>query len=206
MFCTTCGTKITEDAASCPGCGKVLGNAGQDPPSPAPPGPPVSSRPQPEGKALPSMVLGILALLFSVVAGIPAIILGRLSLAEIKKNPGKLTGEGMARAGLVLGCISIALVPFLLMIAIPNLQHSNAAPNQAAAATVRSLVDAQASYSNIYPKAGYAPDLATLGPGAPSCAGEGIQRNACLIDGEIGCIAGTSGQWCDKDQYRYSIV
>ncbi|HEY6350311.1 MAG TPA: DUF4190 domain-containing protein [Candidatus Angelobacter sp.] len=206
MFCTKCGSKITEDAASCPGCGKVLRNAGQDPPSPAPPGAPGSSQPQPESKALPSLVLGILALPFSIVAGIPAIILGRLSLAEIKQSSGTLTGEGMARAGLVLGCISIALVPFLLIIAIPNLQHSKTEANQAAAATVRSLVDAQAAYSTTYPKAGYAPDLATLGPGAPSCAGEGIQRNACLIDGELGCITGTSGQWCDKDQYRYSIV
>ncbi|HEY6252666.1 MAG TPA: DUF4190 domain-containing protein [Candidatus Angelobacter sp.] len=165
--------------------------------------------PQPEGKALPSLILGILALFFSIVTGIPAIILGHLSLSQIKKSSGKLTGEGMATAGLILGYISVALVPFLLMIAIPKLQYSSKSATQAAAAaTVRTLVAAEFTYSANYPKAGYAPDLATLGPGGPACAaaGEGTQKNACLIDSELGCPGGTSGNWCSKDQYKYSIA
>jgi len=208
MFCNRCGSKVADDAGFCPNCGMVLKSAGQALPPAGPPGSLNHVHPRQEGKALAGLILGILALFFSIVTGIPAIILGHLSLAEIKKSAGQLAGEGMAMAGLILGYISVALVPFLLIIAIPNLQHSKKTPNQAAAAaTVRSLIFAQSAYSSNYPKAGYAPDLATLGPGGPACAsGEGVQKNACLVDGELGCTAGTSGNWCEKDQYKYSIL
>ena len=208
MFCARCGSKLADDAAFCPNCGLVTGNAGQVQPGSGQPAAPGQSQPQTESRAIPSLILGVLALFFSIITGIPAIILGHMSLSKIKKSAGQLTGEGMALAGLILGYVSVALVPLLLIIAIPNLVRSREAANMAAArATVQILIGAEVSYSTTYPKAGYAPDLATLGPGGPMCAGgEGTQKNACLIDGEVGCSAGTSGNWCDKDEYRYSIV
>jgi len=73
--------------------------------------------------------------------------------------------------------------------------------------TVKGLNEAQDTYSTTYPKAGYAPDLATLGPGPSMClSGEGTQKDACLIDEQLGCAGGTSSQWCTREQYRYSIV
>lgn len=208
MFCARCGSRLPDDAAFCPNCGFVLRNTGAVPPpiagQPVPPGYP---RSQTEGRAVASLVLGILALFFSIITGIPAIILGHLSLSSVKKSSGKLSGEGIALAGLILGYISVALVPLLLMIAIPNLARSRIAANQAeAAATVRTLIAGQTTYSTTFPRAGYAPDLATLGPGGPSCASEGTQKNACLLDAELGCTAGTSGNWCTRDQYKYSII
>lgn len=161
-----------------------------------------------ERRALASLILGISGLFFSIVAGIPAIILGRQSLAEIKKSSGNLSGEGMAMAGQVLGWISVALVPFLLMIAIPNFHHSMSELHwEEGAGVMRSLISAEKTYLSEYPKAGYAPDLATLGPGGVMCeSGEISQQHACMIDGKLGCVAGTSGNWCERDQYRYSIV
>lgn len=207
MFCTGCGAKLADGAASCPNCGLVFEKAVAVPSSDSQQGIPGYFRLRPERTASISLILGILALLFSIVTGIPAIILGHISLDEIKKSSGRLTGREAAIAGLVLGYLSVVMVPFLLMIAIPSLQRSKAVANQTeAATTVRTLIVAQSTYSTNYPTAGYAPDLVTLGRGASTCTGEGTQKNACLIDDELGCSKGTSGQWCTRDQYRYSIV
>lgn len=208
MFCSRCGSKIAGDAASCPNCGLVLRETGQAPPPAGQPAGPGHLQAATESRAIASLVLGILGLFFSIITGIPAIILGHLSLSNVKKSSGRLTGEGMAMSGLILGYISVAMVPFLLMIALPNLTRARMAADQAeAAANVRTLIGAETTYSTMYPTVGYAPGLATLGPGAPKCAGsEGTQKNACLLDADLGCSSGTSGQWCSKDQYKYSIV
>jgi len=159
------------------------------------------------GKAIASMILGILSLFFLIIAGIPAIILGHISLSQVKKSGGRITGEGMAMTGLILGYISVAVAPLLLMIALPNLMRARSFANQAAAAaTVRTLVAAETTYSVTYPNDGYAPDLATLGPSGQTCAGEHTKKNACLVDATLGCPSGTSGNWCVKDEYKYSIV
>lgn len=208
MFCARCGSKLADSAGFCPNCGLVVGTADQVQRVSGQQSVPGQFQPQTENSAIPTLILGILALFFSIITGIPAIILGHMSLSKIKKSAGHLTGEGMALAGLILGYVSVALVPLLLMIAIPNLVRSREAANTAAAvSTVRTLIYAETTYSTTYPKAGYSPDLATLGPGGPMCAGgEGTQKNACLIGGDLGCSAGSSGNWCDKDEYRYSIV
>lgn len=76
------------------------------------------------GKAIASMVLGILLALtlctfFSIViptglviglaTGIPAVILGHMALKEIARSNGQESGKGMAIAGLVLGYITLGL-------------------------------------------------------------------------------------------------
>jgi hypothetical protein len=226
MFCNKCGSQVGENAPFCPNCGSASRSAGGEPGSPSravfgfardgveetpPPeqsGTPNAPQPRTESRALASLILGVLALFLSIVTGIPAIIVGHLSLSTIKKSSGQLTGESMAMAGLILGYISIALVPFLLMIAIPGLIPSRGIVDHGgSAANVRTLISAENTYSATYPKAGYATDLATLGPGGPACSSEmGSQKNACLLDGELGCTEGTSGKWCEKDLYHYSIV
>jgi Domain of unknown function (DUF4190) len=81
---------------------------------------PQTAVPQTEDKAVISLVLGILSLVgLSVLGGIPAIILGKMSRNNIRASSGRLTGEGMATAGIVLGWISVGLaVLFLLLIVL----------------------------------------------------------------------------------------
>ena len=167
---------------------------------------------QTDGKATASLILGILSLLcFSLLTGIPAIILGHMSKKNIRHSMGRLKGDGMATAGLVMGYISVAAIPLILIIAaiaIPNLLRARISANEAAAASyVRTINVAQVTYETTYPDRGYAPDLATLGPGASSsCSGGPTAEHACLIDGTIGAPHCTSGTWCTKGMYRFTIA
>lgn len=94
-------------------------------------------------------------------------------------------------------------------IAIPNLMRSRIAANEAAAgATIRTLVTAQITYSTAYPDRGYAPDLATLGPGAGGNCSESqaSEKHACLVDEVLGNATCTAGKWCTRNSYRYHVA
>ena len=97
----------------------------------------MSSEPQTDGKAIGSLVCGIASVtIFSIIAGIPAIILGHISRSEIRKSEGRLKGEGLALAGLIMGYVSIAIIPVILIIAtiaIPSLIRARQAAHEAAA-------------------------------------------------------------------------
>lgn len=90
---------------------------------------------------------------------IVAIVLGHMSLSEIKKSSGRLKGEGIALAGLILGYLGIIFIPIILIvaaIAIPNLLRARIAANEAsAAASVRELVSAEISYQATHQNAGF---------------------------------------------------
>lgn len=64
--------------------------------------------------AIASMVLGILWCYW--VGSILAVIFGHISLGQIKRGNGAITGKGMAIAGLVLGYIGIASIAVVLVI------------------------------------------------------------------------------------------
>lgn len=79
------------------------------PPPPPPPGAGGYAAPQTNQKALWSMILGILSIVCcGLFAGIPAIYLGGKAKTEIASSGGAQTGDGMAKAGVILGWISIA--------------------------------------------------------------------------------------------------
>lgn len=164
---------------------------------------------QTDGKATASLILGILSLIcLSIFAGIPAIILGHISKANIRRSMGRLKGDGMATAGLIMGYISTAAIPFLIIaaIAIPNLLRSRMIANEsAAAATVRTINTAQVTYSTSYPEHGYAPDLATLGPGPSGSCSTPTAQNACLLNSIVGNSRCTAGQWCAKTGYKFTV-
>ncbi len=62
------------------------------------------------GLAITSFILGLLSLFcFSVLTGIPALVLAIVSLGQIKRSPATLSGRGLAIAGLVLSLISTVL-------------------------------------------------------------------------------------------------
>jgi hypothetical protein len=75
--------------------------------------------PQSDDKAVISLVLGILSLVsFSILTGIPAIILGKSSRDRIRASGGQLTGEGLATAGLIMGWISVGLAAVVALVLI----------------------------------------------------------------------------------------
>jgi hypothetical protein len=168
--------------------------------------------PATDGKATASLVCGILSVLLCFIGfliGIPAIILGHVSRGNIQRSGGRLQGGGMATAGLILGYASLGISAlFIAAIMIPNLMKARITANESAAQrTVRTLNTAQVTYSTSYPEKGYAPDLATLGPGqSNSCgSGGGTSEHACLIDSTLGNYTCTAGSWCTKGQYKYSV-
>jgi hypothetical protein len=78
------------------------------------------------GKATASFVVGIFFCL-GPLTGIPALILGILSLNDIRNSRGRLRGQGLAVAGIVLGCIGIAttcLTPALLVPAVQKVREA----------------------------------------------------------------------------------
>jgi len=94
----------------------------------APPVPTTPAEPKNCGLAVWSLVLGILAIVLSVVCigpllGIPAVICGHMAYSRIKRSAGTLIGGGLALGGLITGYLSFALIPVIGMlaaIAIPN--------------------------------------------------------------------------------------
>lgn len=152
---------------------------------------PYLGQPQTDGKATGSLILGILSLFFcfSILAGIPAVILGHMSRKNIRQSMGRLKGDGMALAGLIMGYISFAAIPLILIIAaiaIPNFLRAKITANDSTAASVmRTVNTAQVTYTTNYPAKGYAHDLATLGPGPSGRCGTESETYACALDGVV---------------------
>jgi type IV pilus assembly protein PilA len=159
-FCTHCGNNIGDEDRFCRACGAPAGVAATTSLPVTAPGSTTTSM-----KAVLSLVFGVCFFFFPI--SIVAIILGHLALSEIKKSSGRLTGEGLATAGLVLGYIGVAAIPMILIIAaiaIPNLLRARMAANESSAvASVRTIVTAQVSYWGEHTDTGYACSLAALG-------------------------------------------
>jgi Domain of unknown function (DUF4190) len=66
---------------------------------------PPSLTPTTSKLAIASLVSGILSLFCSLLVGIPAVIMGIVALAKIGKSNGKLTGSGLAIAGIITGIV-----------------------------------------------------------------------------------------------------
>lgn len=94
------------------------------PPPPAAPygyagqqyGMPGYGAPQTSQKAIWALVLGVVSLFCcGLVTGIVAIVLGKQAGDEINRSGGMLTGAGMAKAGLVLGIVGLAVSVLLII-------------------------------------------------------------------------------------------
>lgn len=184
MFCGKCGTNNADNAQFCSNCGVALSAAQAGAPLgpgvAAPPSQPYVGPTETSGKAIGSLICGLL--FFFPPIAIIAIVLGHLSLSDIRRAAGRLTGQGIAIAGLVLGYLGIVFIPFILIIAaiaIPNLLRARLVANEAsAAASMRTINNAEISYLSVYDN-GYAPTLETLG-GSPT--GVADCSHAQLID------------------------
>jgi len=169
MFCPKCGTALAAGAYFCAKCGadntpgatQIAGT----------PGTPVQPQ-QTSGLAVASLVTSLLP--FFIVTPIVAVILGHVSLSQIKRSAGRLKGSGLAIAGLVIGYCSFILVLLIIAaIAIPNLLRARLAANESSAASsVRTLVVAETTYATEHPEKGF------------SCAFADL-KNDHIIDGEL---------------------
>ena len=76
------------------------------------------------GLATASLVLGIIGLCPYTLGILPllAVIFGHIALNTINKSGGVIQGKGMAKAGLIMGYLGIALLA-LILIAAANAPH-----------------------------------------------------------------------------------
>jgi type IV pilus assembly protein PilA len=188
MFCRNCGTANPDSGQFCSQCGQPLSSAAARTMPAATPGPgssfatppPMTGEAHTSGKAIASLVCGIFTLFFP--AAIAAIILGHLSLSEIRKSAGRIGGQGIAITGLVLGYLGLVIIPLILIvaaIAIPNLLRARAAANEAAAvSSLRSINTAAMVYATSFEN-GFPSSLEVLG--RPS-AGEANCNRAAILD------------------------
>jgi hypothetical protein len=62
------------------------------------------------GKAIAALICGIVGLTSCGLVGIVAIVLGNQARGEIGASGGRVDGDGLAQAGLVMGWISVGLM------------------------------------------------------------------------------------------------
>jgi type IV pilus assembly protein PilA len=192
MFCVKCGAQNPDDGRFCAACGSPLEAVRSAPtaapaqaaptPSPSSIPPPFVAPPTTSGKAVASLILGFL--FFAFPAAVAAVVLGHMALSDIRKSAGRITGQGIAIGGLVLGYLGIAIIPVTLIIAaiaIPNFVRARMAADQASAVgALREINVAATSYAATYDN-GFPPDLATIS-GTTSVAS---CDHAGLIDGML---------------------
>jgi hypothetical protein len=73
-----------------------------------------SQNPETSGLAVASLVLGILSFFTIGLTAIPAIICGHVSLSQIKKAAGRISGQGLAIGGLATGYFGACLIAVMI--------------------------------------------------------------------------------------------
>jgi type II secretory pathway pseudopilin PulG len=113
--------------------------------------------------------------------------------------------ESALRSVSVSGGADAGAILIVAAIAIPNLLRARGAANESSAvATLRMVNVSQITYSAMYPRRGYARDLATLGPD-PRDVSAYVPEHAGLIDETLGNANCTSGAWCAKSGYSFTL-
>lgn len=189
LVCAACGNTITTDDKFCRVCGRMVSAAPFATPSLSPSVPPGTAKTS--GKAVTSLICGLL--FFVPLLFVVAIVFGHLALAEIKRSAGRLKGEGIAIAGMVLGYLWIPAIPVFLIIAaiaIPNLLRARMAANESSAVgSVRILNTAELAYAAAHPELGYTCMLSDLAEARNLATG---QKNGYRFE-LSGCSPGTEG-------------
>jgi type IV pilus assembly protein PilA len=208
MFCSGCGNQVSVGEKFCRVCGKETSTVSAAAPVLGPPAEGTIFPAQTSGKAIASLICGFF--LFAFPMSILAVIFGHLSVSEIRKSAGRLKGEGMAIAGLVLGYIGLAIIPVILIIAaiaIPNLLRARLAANEASAlGSVRILLAAELAYSSSHPETGYACRLSDLADtGLIDSRLESGQKSGYNFE-LLGCHGAAAGEKAGFRVVAYPVV
>ena len=201
MFCSGCGNNVPVGEKFCRVCGKETSATGAPAPALGPSAEGSIFPAQTSGKAIASLVCGLFTFVFPM--SILAIVLGHLSVSEIRRSAGRLKGESIAITGLVLGYVGLAIIPVVLIIAaiaIPNLLRARVAANESSAmASVRQLAAAEIAYFSSHSESGYSCSLSDL-------AAAGL-IDAKLASGQKnGYVFELSGCRADGATARYLLV
>jgi hypothetical protein len=173
--CTNCRGNLADFVPLCPYCGvsqpvPQMTMAQQD-----------WAPPQSSNKAIASLVCGVLFL--CAPSSIAAIILGHLALADIKRSANRMTGHGLAIAGLVMGYLGIALttiyIVFMVFMFRRTLGHGIPSNEAATITTMKAYDQALKSYAGKCPLQGYPATLIPLGPGTGDC------KHSNLVDARL---------------------
>ena len=161
-FCRGCGNSFSEGDIFCSICGRAVSVTSS--PTPLAPQAAFGLPAKTSGMAISSFVCGILFLFPPTAIG--AVILGHLSLSEIRRSAGQLGGKGLAITALVLGYSGLGVVVILIIIAGISVRKTLRAwtpTNQSSAvAAVRTLNTAEIAYAQAHPASGYTCSLSDL--------------------------------------------
>ena len=165
--CTNCQGNLADFVPVCPYCG-----VSQPLPQAATAQAEWGAPPQTSNKAVASLICGVI--LCFVPSSIAAVILGHLALADIKRSAGRMAGQGMAVAGLVMGYIGIlftAIFAVAILLTMRNTLRHDVPGNEAAAIqTMKTYDQALKAYAVKCPRQGYPTSLVRLGPGSGDCS------------------------------------
>ena len=117
------------------------------------------SQPRVSRMAITSLVLGVASFVCWLFTGLPALVLGVISLRKIYRSNGQLKGEGLAIGGIVTGGISTFLIaPVMIALLLPAVQAAReAARRNVAMNQLKQQVLAMHAYADtnrVFPTAG----------------------------------------------------
>jgi len=115
MTCANCGKEPKPGDTFCRSCG-----AGLTPPPSSTPADYVRRPEKTSGWAVASLIFGALAYMcLPIVGAVLAIVFGILGRREVKRSEGKVGGQGISTAGIVLGAINLVFMVAILATFVP---------------------------------------------------------------------------------------
>jgi hypothetical protein len=100
------------------------------------------------GKAVVSFVLAFLSFSFSLLAGIPAIVLGVLGIRDVRRGAGRQRGKGLAIAAILVAIVDMVGPPVALMLALPQVRLATA--KKQSSNNLKMLSLAMLNYESVY--------------------------------------------------------
>ena len=166
-FCLGCGNSMAAGERFCGICGRdsLAGSAPAVDPAVA-----FGLPPETSGKAIFSLICGILFFIPLPPFFIVAVIFGHLSLSEIRRSAGRLAGRGFAIAGLVLGYLGVVAMIALIVFVVSyrkswdrSVAETAIASNEnSTVSAVRTLNTAEIAYAQAHRESGYTCSLSEL--------------------------------------------
>ncbi|HEY3377726.1 MAG TPA: DUF4190 domain-containing protein, partial [Armatimonadota bacterium] len=124
MNCPQCGVPVEAGATQCPTCGAALPSSIPTPPvvqvppslgAQMPPATPART----SGFAIAALVLGIFSLISFGSTALLGVIFGIIGIVQTGRSQGRLTGNGMAIAGLSISALALVTLPIMAAILFP---------------------------------------------------------------------------------------